>query len=103
VRLRYALAEPPSLELATVAYFVVSESVTNAVKHADANRIAIDVHREGAKIRVEISDDGCGGATIGAGGGLTGLARRVAAMDGDFTVHSPENGPTVVRVTLPCE
>ncbi|WP_406638947.1 histidine kinase [Amycolatopsis sp. WGS_07] len=98
VDLRYALDEP-SPELATVVYFVASESVTNAVKHANATKITIDVRRG----EIEITDDGCGGAKVGTSGGLSGLARRVAAMDGEFSVHSPENGPTVVRVTLPCE
>ncbi|MGW7534507.1 histidine kinase [Amycolatopsis sp. NPDC054798] len=102
VDLRYALDEP-SPELATVVYFVASESVTNAAKHSAASKVIIDVREEETRLLVEITDDGCGGAKVGASGGLSGLARRVAAMDGEFSVQSPENGPTTVRVTLPCE
>ncbi|WP_116204145.1 sensor histidine kinase [Amycolatopsis circi] len=102
VDLRYALDEP-SPELATVVYFVASESVTNAAKHASANKVTIDVRREETRLVAEITDDGCGGATMSESGGLSGLARRVAAMDGEFSLQSPENGPTTVRVTLPCE
>ncbi|MET9261501.1 histidine kinase [Amycolatopsis sp. NPDC004079] len=102
VDLRYALDEP-SPEVATVVYFVASESVTNAAKHASANKVTIDVRGEETKIVAEITDDGCGGATMSESGGLSGLTRRVAAMDGDFSLQSPVNGPTTVRVTLPCE
>ncbi|MEV7096140.1 histidine kinase [Amycolatopsis sp. NPDC051045] len=102
VDVRYTLTEPPWLSLATVIYFVVSESVTNAVKHSGATRITIDVHRVGRKIVVEIGDDGSGGARTVSTGGLGGLARRVAAADGQFNVDSPAGGPTVVRAVLPC-
>ncbi len=101
VELRCTLAEPPRLSLATVVYFVVSECVTNAAKHSGATRIAIDVHHADRTIVVEISDDGSGGAEPAGGGGLSGLARRVAAADGTFAVHSPAGGPTVVRAVLP--
>lgn len=102
VDLRYAIDEP-SPELATVVYFVASESVTNAAKHANANKVTIDVRWQENRLEAEITDDGCGGAQVGESGGLSGLARRVAAMDGEFSVQSPENGPTTIRVTLPCE
>ncbi|GAA4540032.1 sensor histidine kinase [Amycolatopsis samaneae] len=100
VRLRYTLPERPPAALETVAYFVASEAVTNTVKHAAAGRIELDVRREGGSVLIEISDDGIGGAR--PGGGLSGLARRVAAADGKFTVDSPDGGPTVVRAVLPC-
>ncbi|MGV9299117.1 sensor histidine kinase, partial [Amycolatopsis sp. NPDC003676] len=93
--------DEPSPEMATVVYFVASESVTNAAKHASANKVTIDVHKEETRIVAEITDDGCGGATMSESGGLSGLARRVAAMDGEFSLQSPESG-TTVRVTLPC-
>ncbi|MGW3963139.1 sensor histidine kinase [Amycolatopsis sp. NPDC005003] len=106
VELRYTLAEPPVRSLATVIYFVVSEAVTNAAKHSGARRITIDVHRADRKadrkIVVEIGDDGSGGARVVTGGGLIGLARRVAAADGEVDVDSPPGGPTVVRAVLPC-
>ncbi|MFJ7211947.1 sensor histidine kinase [Amycolatopsis sp. NPDC098790] len=102
VEVRYRLFMSPSLALSTVIYFVVSESVTNAAKHSGATRITIDVSYEGLKIVVEIADDGSGGAWVARTGGLSGLARRVAAADGEFTVDSPAGGPTVVRAVLPC-
>ncbi|GHE96946.1 ATPase [Amycolatopsis deserti] len=85
----------------TVAYFVASEAVTNAIKHAAASRIDIVVGRTGRMLTVTITDDGVGGARA-EGGGLSGLARRVGAADGVFTVDSPAGGPTVVRAELPC-
>ncbi|AXB46746.1 sensor histidine kinase [Amycolatopsis albispora] len=100
VHLDFQLTERPSLALETVAYFVVSEAVTNAMKHASATRIDVSVHRTGTMLIVRISDDGTGGAR--PGGGLSGLARRVAAADGEFTVDSPVGGPTTITAELPC-
>ncbi|GGT27044.1 sensor histidine kinase [Streptomyces purpureus] len=85
----------------TVAYFVVSEAVTNVVKHADATRITVQLRGEGDMVSVRVTDDGTGGADP-AGGGLAGLAGRVAALDGRFAVDSPAGGPTTVRAELPC-
>jgi signal transduction histidine kinase len=100
VELRYELGGRPSAAVASTAYFVVSEAVTNAVKHAAAGRIAIRVDQESDVVKISVTDDGSGGADP-AGGGLTGLARRVAAIDGRFAVHSPRGGPTVVTAELP--
>lgn len=102
VQLTYALTGSPPTPVATVAYFVVSESVTNAVKHAGATRITIDVRRREKNLVVKVTDDGCGGARISLTGGLAGLLRRVAAADGKFTVDSPPRGGTVVQAVLPC-
>ncbi|MEU2111801.1 histidine kinase [Streptomyces sp. NPDC019507] len=87
----------------TVAYYVVSETVTNVVKHSGATRIGVSLSREGAAgpLRLRVEDDGRGGAAP-AGGGLTGPASRVAALDGRLAVHSPPGGPTVVSAELPC-
>jgi signal transduction histidine kinase len=90
---------PPPVE--TAAYFVVSEAVTNAAKHAPASTVMVDIHRTGAAVVVTVTDDGPGGADP-AGGGLSGLSRRVAALDGTLAVHSPPGGPTVVTAELPC-
>ncbi|MEQ0565756.1 histidine kinase [Amycolatopsis sp. NEAU-NG30] len=102
VQLVYALTGSPPTPVATVAYFVVSESVTNAVKHAGATWITIDVRRRERNVVVKVTDDGCGGARISLTGGLAGLLRRVAAADGEFTVDSPPRGGTVVQAVLPC-
>jgi len=100
VDLRYELAARPDLATETVAYFVASEAVTNALKHGSPMGIAIAVTREGDEIVVTVRDDGRGGADV-AGSGLSGLASRVAAADGIFRVTSPQGGPTVVTARLP--
>lgn len=102
VQLRVELPERPPAAIETVVYFVASEAVTNTIKHAAATRIDIEAERDGDRVRVRITDDGTGGAQE-SGGGLSGLARRVAAADGEFTVDSPHGGPTVVTAVLPCE
>jgi len=99
----------PSIE--AVAYFVVSEALTNVAKHADAGHAEVTVERTGDRLRIVVSDDGRGGATLdggaaaaanGGGTGLRGLAQRAAAVDGTFDVQSPPGGPTVITVELPC-
>jgi signal transduction histidine kinase len=92
--------EPPSAA-AGVAYFVVAESVTNAVKHAASSRLRLQLDWRGGLLRVSVEDDGVGGADP-AGGGLIGLGRRVAALDGRFGVDSPPGGPTTITAEIPC-
>ena len=82
-------------------YFVVSEALVNAVKHADAATVAVAVRADDRGLCVEVSDDGVGGATP-SGSGLRGLADRVAALGGALTVHSPLGRGTRVIATLPC-
>jgi signal transduction histidine kinase len=86
----------------STAYFVVAEALTNAAKHARAGEITVRIARRDGLLVVEVSDDGHGGADPARGGGLRGLADRVAAIDGRLTVTSPAGGPTVVRAELPC-
>jgi signal transduction histidine kinase len=95
------LPRRPPAAVEAAAYFVVSEAVTNAGKHAGAGRIEVDVRQERGTLVVRVRDDGCGGASA-SGSGLSGLARRVAALDGTFAVDSPPGGPTVIRAELPC-
>jgi signal transduction histidine kinase len=84
------------------AYFVVAESITNAVKHAHAAKIAVRLERTGSALRIEIEDDGRGGANPAAGTGLRGLADRVEALGGRFAVADrPAGSGTVVSVELP--
>lgn len=101
MRLRYELTERCPSTVEVPAYFVISEAVANACKHAGATQIDVEVTRVGKMVVVRISDDGRGGADP-AGSGLSGLRRRVAAGDGVFTVESPAGGPTVITATLPC-
>ncbi|GAA2523080.1 sensor histidine kinase [Streptomyces fimbriatus] len=101
VRMEYGLTGEPGRAVATVAYFVVCEAVTNAVKHAAPTRIVVAVGAEKGVVHVSVEDDGRGGANA-SGSGLFGLARRVAALDGRLEVRSPPGGPTLVTAELPC-
>jgi signal transduction histidine kinase len=101
VRLSFGLSSRPPSALEAVIYFVVSEAVTNATKHADPTLVEVTVTRHDDRIQVMITDDGSGGADP-TGTGLSGLARRVAAVDGQFSVRSPRGGPTSVEARLPC-
>lgn len=87
----------------SAVYFAVSEILTNAIKHSNADRIWIDMIHTDAKLRVAIGDNGDGGAKIGSGTGLSGLERRLGTFDGILAVSSPEGGPTMVTVEIPCE
>ncbi|MFI0150986.1 sensor histidine kinase [Streptomyces lydicus] len=107
VRLRVDLPQDPSERVApaveAVAYFVVSEALTNVAKHArEASRAEVTVTRLGGILRVVIADDGAGGADSSRGTGLTGLAQRVRSVDGTFRMSSPVGGPTMMSVELPC-
>ncbi|WP_329388562.1 sensor histidine kinase [Streptomyces sp. NBC_01716] len=87
----------------SAAYFAVSEILTNAIKHSNADRIWIDMIHSDSMLRVAIGDNGEGGAKIGSGTGLSGLERRLGTFDGILAVSSPEGGPTMVTVEIPCE
>ena len=84
----------------TALYFVAREAITNAVKHAGARDILVVLDEDDREVRVTISDDGRGGADP-AGSGLSGLARRVLALDGRFEVTDAEGGGTRVGAALP--
>jgi len=86
----------------TTAYYVVSESLANIVRHAQATRAEVRLTAADRDLVVEVEDDGRGGADPARGTGLTGLADRVAAIDGRLLLASPAGGPTLVRVELPC-
>ncbi|MFC8510956.1 sensor histidine kinase [Streptomyces sp. NPDC057411] len=94
---------PAASAVEAVAYFVVSEALTNIAKHArEATRAEVSVTRLGAILRVVIADDGMGGADPSRGSGLRGLAQRVRSVDGTFRMSSPVGGPTMMSVELPC-
>jgi signal transduction histidine kinase len=102
VTLSVHLAQRPARTVEAVAYFVVSEALTNVVKHARASQVQVQLTHEGALLRVRVVDDGIGGADPARGTGLTGLRQRVASVDGQLTIESPVGGPTVLEVSLPC-
>ena len=82
-------------------YFVVSEALANAAKHAGAAQVVVEVRETGDGLCVEVGDDGVGGADAD-GSGLRGLADRVAALGGELSVHSPRGGGTRVVARVPC-
>ncbi|MFF8590230.1 histidine kinase [Streptomyces sp. NPDC015220] len=86
----------------SAAYFAVSEVLANAAKHSGAERLWIDLHHADGMLRVSVTDDGRGGAVIGAGSGLAGVERRLGTFDGVLAVSSPAGGPTVVTMEMPC-
>ena len=97
-----SLDERPSPAIEAAAYFLVSEAVTNAVKHAHANEVRISVASDGHVLRVEVSDDGIGGAAPQGGSGIRGLTDRVEALGGTLVVSSPPGRGTTLRAELPC-
>jgi signal transduction histidine kinase/putative methionine-R-sulfoxide reductase with GAF domain len=82
------------------AYFVVAEALTNVVKHAQAKQATVRAHVGHGMLRIEISDDGVGGADV-TGDGLIGIGDRVSALGGELQVESPRGAGTVVTATLP--
>ncbi|MFI6286131.1 sensor histidine kinase [Streptomyces sp. NPDC051018] len=93
---------PEAVEAA--AYFVVCEALANVARHSGATRAEVTGHHRDGRLRLEIRDDGRGGATPqGAGTGLTGLADRVSVLDGRLSLSSPTGGPTLLSVEIPCE
>jgi signal transduction histidine kinase len=94
--------ERPAASVETAAYFVAAEALTNAAKHGEATRIEVRIVRRPKSLVLEVTADGRGGADP-AGSGLTGLRRRVEALDGTLLIVSPSDGGTTLRAELPCE
>ncbi|MFD8702541.1 histidine kinase [Kitasatospora sp. NPDC059648] len=102
VRLDVDLTERIAPTVEAVAYFTVSEALTNVAKHARASVVDVSVRTAGGRLRLVVSDDGVGGADASRGTGLTGLRKRAASVDGALSVLSPLGGPTTITVELPC-
>lgn len=94
--------DPVTEAVATTAYYVAAEALANALKHAAPTTVAIDIARRDTRLRVMVSDDGCGGATEHPGSGLAGLRDRVAATGGELVVRSAPGAGTRVEAVLPC-
>ena len=90
---------PPAIEAA--AYFVTSEALANVAKYADASEASVRVSVDDGRLRVQIADDGVGGADPAAGSGLHGLRDRVDALDGRLEVDSPPGAGTTLTVEIP--
>jgi PAS domain S-box-containing protein len=91
---------PPSVEAAV--YYVISESLANVAKYAEASAVEVCVTRLNGRAIVEVSDDGVGGADPTQGSGLRGLADRVEALDGILNVESAPGAGTKIRAEIPC-
>jgi signal transduction histidine kinase len=96
-----SIVRRPPAAVETAAYFVVAEALANAVKHANARTVEIRISDTDRSLSADVVDDGDGGADP-TGAGLTGLRRRVEALDGRLRVSSPPGGPTHVTAELPC-
>ncbi|WP_086822594.1 sensor histidine kinase [Streptomyces sp. NRRL B-24572] len=92
----------PDPAVETAAYFVIAETLTNVAKHSRAHRCAIGLRHSGGTLRVWVTDDGVGGASLDKGHGLRGLDERLRAAGGRLRVNSPSGGPTTITAELPC-
>ena len=102
VDVRVQLSRRPPASVEAAAYFVVSEALANVAKHARAARAEVTVRlAHDGPLTVQVQDDGVGGADP-SGSGLSGLRDRVRSLDGKLHLLSPEGGPTVLMVELPC-
>ena len=90
----------PSVESA--CYFAVAEALANAVKHSGARLVQIRVRHSRDLLRIEVTDDGTGGADPARGTGLQGVERRLGTFDGILAVNSPPGGPTMIIMEVPC-
>ncbi|HXA60774.1 MAG TPA: sensor domain-containing protein [Streptosporangiaceae bacterium] len=86
----------------SAAYFAISEMLANATKHSGADRVWIDIRHRGGMLRMTVTDDGAGGASLDGGTGLRGIERRIGTFDGILALRSPVGGPTTVTMELPC-
>ncbi|MGW5348933.1 sensor histidine kinase [Streptomyces sp. NPDC004031] len=86
----------------SAVYFATTECLANVVKHAGASRAWVELAHRAGTLTVVVGDDGSGGASTGAGSGLSGVARRLEVFDGTLAVDSPPGGPTRVTMEVPC-
>ena len=91
---------PEAIELA--AYFVVSEALTNVAKYADATQATVSVERHNGRVVVAVADDGVGGADPAGAAACSGLADRMAVLEGRLEVESEPGRGTTVKASIPC-
>jgi signal transduction histidine kinase len=101
-RLDIDLPGRPAPPVESAAYFAVAEVLANAVKHAHARTVEIHMRHDGQALRIAVTDDGVGGADPAKGSGLRGVERRLGTFDGILAVSSPQGGPTIVVIEVPC-
>jgi signal transduction histidine kinase len=102
VHLEVELRERSPASIEATAYFIVAEALTNAARYAKASAVDVRVQLVGDRLRIEVADDGVGGAEELPGGGLAGLADRASSVEGSLRLTSPVGGPTIVAAELPC-
>ena len=100
VRLRIDTDRLPAA-VETAVYFVAVEALVNVAKHAQATRASIELHTTGDRVRLQIVDDGVGGASVDAGSGLRGLRDRLLSLGGDLDVSSGRGRGTTIRAAIP--
>jgi signal transduction histidine kinase len=103
VRVKVDVDPRPSLTVESIAYFVVTEGLTNVAKHASAAHAWVTITRRGNHLTIEVGDDGQGGARAEAGSGIRGLGDRVAGVDGHLTIVSPSGRGTLLIAEVPCD
>jgi len=86
----------------SACYFAVAEALTNVVKHSGARQAQVRIRHARGMLRVEVTDDGCGGADPARGSGLAGIEQRLGTFDGILAVSSPPGGPTMIVMEVPC-
>ena len=103
VDLHIDLTGRASAPVESALYFAIAEALANVIKHSGAGRAWVQLEYDPGRLVAIVGDNGTGGATLRAGGGLRGVERRLAAFDGVIAVTSPVGGPTLVTMELPCE
>jgi signal transduction histidine kinase len=101
-RLEVALDQRLPDQIESAVYFFASEALTNAGKHSHGRELRVAASYDGQRLTVEVADDGIGGATPTSGSGLRGLADRIEALGGRFTLSSPPGRGTTLRAEIPC-
>jgi signal transduction histidine kinase len=101
VRLTVAVGRRLPAEVEATAYFVISEGLTNAAKHAGAAVVTVRAELTGEGLVVEVTDDGCGGAAVRPGRGLDSLTDRLATLDAGLRIDSGPAG-TSLGAVIPC-
>ena len=96
------LSGRPPAPIESAVYFAVAECLANSAKHAAHTHAWVELSHGDGLLRVVLGDDGRGGADVDAGTGMKGVMRRLAAFDGTMSVSSPDGGPTIVTLEVPC-
>jgi signal transduction histidine kinase len=94
--------ERPAPAVESTAFFVTAEAMVNAVKHAHARELIVTLARVDERLLIAVRDDGIGGATTAAGGGIRSMTDRVEALGGSLRIKSAVGAGTLIEVELPC-